>query len=188
MALLYAVPCNFSTASAYLTKYSVCGRRCSRQYQRSQILLRRAFTEQRLIPENSAVTTLPPIPESAHHVILMRHGESEFNNANVFTEWCDVALTPRGVVEAAEAGQVFPSHNLNHSRRCHTSMLTRSIVTAQRSLEAAGASFTPLHYDWRLNERHYGALQGLGKDRTADRLGRALVMEWRRSTTRDLRS
>jgi len=131
-------------------------------------------------PEAPTVTSLPPVPENAHRIVLMRHGESEFNNANVFTGWCDVALTPRGIVEAMEAGQVFASHNL-HFRKCYSSLLTRSIVTAQRSLEAAGVSFTSIQYDWRLNERHYGALQGLSKERTADRLGRAIVMEWRRS-------
>ena len=72
-------------------------------------------------------------------------------------------------MEANEAGEVFQSHNLNF-RKCYSSLLTRSIVTAQRALEAAGVSYTPMEYDWRLNERHYGALQGLSKDRTADRL------------------
>jgi 2,3-bisphosphoglycerate-dependent phosphoglycerate mutase len=110
----------------------------------------------------------------------MRHGESEFNNANIFTGWCDVALTPRGVVEAVEAGEVFRSLSVSF-RTCYASLLTRSIVTAHRCLEAAGVAYTPLVYDWRLNERHYGSLQGLGKDRTADRLGRDIVMEWRRS-------
>jgi len=110
----------------------------------------------------------------------MRHGESEFNNANIFTGWCDVALTQRGVVEAVEAGQVFASHQLTF-RKCIASMLTRSIVTAHRALEAAGVAYTPIQYDWRLNERHYGALQGLSKDRTAVRLGRSRVMKWRRS-------
>jgi 2,3-bisphosphoglycerate-dependent phosphoglycerate mutase len=128
----------------------------------------------------ASTSSLPPVPKNSHRVVMMRHGESEFNNANVFTGWCDVALTPRGIVEAVEAGQVFASHSLSF-RKCYTSLLTRSIITAQRTLEAAGASYTPIHFDWRLNERHYGALQGLGKERTADRLGRALVMEWRRS-------
>lgn len=68
---------------------------------------------------------------------------------------CDVALTQRGVVEAVEAGQVFASHGLTF-RKCYTSMLTRSIVTAQRALEAAGVAYTPIVYDWRINERHYG--------------------------------
>jgi 2,3-bisphosphoglycerate-dependent phosphoglycerate mutase len=156
--------------------------------------------------ESKAVTTLPPVPDNAHRIVLMRHGESEFNNANVFTGWCDVALTPRGIVEAVEAGQVFASHGI-HFAKCYCSLLTRSIVTAQRSLEAAGLAYTPCEYHWRLNERHYGALQvslratyvrmmplhhtqltsngpiiqGLGKERTADRLGRSIVMEWRRS-------
>lgn len=124
--------------------------------------------------------TLPPIPTNAHRFILMRHGESEFNNANIFTGWCDVALTQRGVVESVEAGQVFLSHALNF-RKCYTSALTRSIVTAHRCLEAAGVAYTPVVYDWRLNERHYGALQGLSKERTAQRLGYELVMQWRRS-------
>lgn len=110
----------------------------------------------------------------------MRHGESEFNNANIFTGWCDVALTPRGVVESVEAGEVFRSLGVSF-RKCYASLLTRSIVTAHRCLEAAGVAYTPLVYDWRFNERHYGSLQGLGKDRTADRLGRDIVMEWRRS-------
>ncbi len=126
------------------------------------------------------VSRLPPVPSNCHRLVLMRHGESEFNNANVFTGWCDVALTPRGVVEAVEAGQVFLSHNL-HFRKCYVSLLTRSIVTAQRCLEAAGVAYTPLEYDWRWNERHYGALQGLSKERTAIRLGREKVMDWRRS-------
>lgn len=128
-------------------------------------------------PESSS---LPPVPPNCHRLVLMRHGESEFNNAHVFTGWCDVPLTPRGVVEAVEAGQVFLSHNL-HFRKCYVSLLTRSIVTAHRSLEAAGVSYTPLNYDWRWNERHYGALQGLSKERTAIRLGRQKVMKWRRS-------
>jgi len=86
----------------------------------------------------------------------------------------------KGVVEAIEAGQVFRSHGLVF-QRCYTSLLTRSIVTAHRALEAAGVSYTPLEYEWRLNERHYGALQGLSKERTAVRLGRERVMRWRRS-------
>lgn len=128
----------------------------------------------------ATVTSLPPVPPKAHRIVLMRHGESEFNNANVFTGWCDVALTQRGVVEAVEAGQVFSSHQM-FFRRCYASLLTRSIVTAHRSLEAAGLAHTPIQYDVRFNERHYGALQGLGKERTAERLGRDVVMEWRRS-------
>jgi 2,3-bisphosphoglycerate-dependent phosphoglycerate mutase len=85
-----------------------------------------------------------------------------------------------GVVEAVEAGQVFRSHELTF-RKCYASLLSRSIVTAHRSLEAAGISYTPIEYDWRLNERHYGALQGLSKERTAVRLGQERVMKWRRS-------
>lgn len=89
-------------------------------------------------------------------------------------------MTPRGVVEAVEAGQVFRSHNLAF-RKCYASLLTRSIVTAHRALEAAGVAYTPLEYVAAYNERHYGALQGLSKERTAQRLGRALVLQWRRS-------
>jgi 2,3-bisphosphoglycerate-dependent phosphoglycerate mutase len=112
----------------------------------------------------------------------MRHGESEFNNANIFTGWCDVALTQRGVVESIEAGQVFASHELTF-RKCYSSLLTRAIVTAQRSLEAGGISYTPLQYDWRFAERHYGAFQGLSKEQTVARLGRERVHKYRRSFT-----
>jgi 2,3-bisphosphoglycerate-dependent phosphoglycerate mutase len=111
-----------------------------------------------------------------HSVLPTTH----FTTPSMSTGWCDVALTQRGVVEANEAGEVFQSHNLIF-RKCYSSLLTRSIVTAQRALEAAGVSYTPMEYDWRLNERHYGALQGLSKERTADRLGKTLVMQWRRS-------
>lgn len=98
-----------------------------------------------------------------------------------YAAWCyDTGLTKRGKVEAEEAGQVFASHGLTF-RKCYASLLTRAIVTAHRSLEAGGLSYTPLHYDWRLNERHYGALQGLSKEQTAERLGRSRVMQWRRS-------
>jgi len=106
-------------------------------------------------PSGRPATSLPPVPENAHRIVLMRHGESEFNNANIFTGWCDVALTPRGEVEATEAGEVFLSHHLTF-RQCYCSMLSRSIITAHRSLEAGGVSYTPISYDWRLNERHYG--------------------------------
>lgn len=135
---------------------------------------------QMYMSEAVSVSSLPPVPENGHRFVLCRHGESEFNNANIFTGWCDVALTQRGVVEAVEAGEVFRSHGMGFWK-CYTSMLTRSIVTAQRALEAAGVAYTPIDYDWRWNERHYGALQGLSKDRTADRLGRKKTMEWRRS-------
>lgn len=96
------------------------------------------------------VSRLPAVPDDCHRFILMRHGQSSFNDAAIFTGWCDVALTRRGVVEALEAGEVFRSHNLQF-RKCYTSLLTRSIVTAHRSLEAAGVAFTPLQLDWRFN-------------------------------------
>ncbi|CAB9501872.1 3-bisphosphoglycerate-dependent phosphoglycerate mutase [Seminavis robusta] len=155
------------------------------QFRISRGLLRRSLAvngEQNEVnsQKKRTETSLPPVPENAHRIVLMRHGESEFNNANIFTGWCDVALTPRGRVEASEAGEVFRSHDLTF-RHCYCSMLTRAIVTAQRALEAGGVSYTPISYDWRLNERHYGALQGLSKERTAERLGRERVMGWRRS-------
>lgn len=132
--------------------------------------------------DQRTVQILPSLSNNTdiHRVVFLRHGESEFNNANVFTGWCDVALTQRGVVESIEAGQVFASHSLTF-QKCYCSLLTRSIVTAHRALEVAGIAYTPLEYDWRLNERHYGALQGLSKERTAVRLGRDIVRRWRRS-------
>lgn len=129
---------------------------------------------------NKKSSSLPPIPKNCHRIVLMRHGESAFNNANIFTGWCDVSLTPRGVVEAIETGEVFHSHHIIF-RKCYTSLLTRSIITAHRTLEAAGISYIPIIYDWKLNERHYGALQGLSKDRIAIQLGTKRVMKWRRS-------
>ena len=131
----------------------------------------------------TTTSLLEPVPVNGHRIVLMRHGESAFNNGNIFTGWCDVAVTPRGIVEAVEAGEVFRSHHIIF-RNCYVSLLTRSIITAQRSLEAAGCSFVPLRFDWRLNERHYGALQGLSKDRIADQLGTTRVMGWRRSYTK----
>jgi hypothetical protein len=95
----------------------------------------------------SATTSLPPVPANVHRVVFMRHGESEFNNANIFTGWCDIGLTRRGICEAIEAGQVFYSHRMNF-RKCYSSLLARSIVTAQRALETAGISYTPIHMDW----------------------------------------
>ena len=82
-------------------------------------------------------------------------GSIRYVSSAIPTGWCDVALTPRGRVEAYEAGEVFLSHHLTF-RQCYCSMLTRSIVTAHRALEAGGVSYTPISYDWRLNERHYG--------------------------------
>ena len=96
------------------------------------------------------ISRLPPVPSDCHRFIMMRHGQSSFNDAAIFTGWCDVALTRRGVVEALEAGEVFRSHNLQF-RKCYTSLLTRSIITAQRCLEAAGVAYTQLSMDWRLN-------------------------------------
>jgi hypothetical protein len=107
----------------------------------------------RLNVDALSTSSLPPLPEGAHRLIMMRHGESEFNKVTIFTGWCDVALTRRGEVEAIEAGEVFQSLEMTF-RKCYTSVLTRSIVTAHRSLEAAGVSYTPLVYDWRLNERY----------------------------------
>jgi hypothetical protein len=129
---------------------------------------------------SNTVSRLPPIPNNCHRFVLMRHGESAFNNANIFTGWCDVALTQRGIVEAVEAGEVFLSQSL-HFRKCYVSLLSRSIVTAHRALDAGGITYTPLEYDYRWNERHYGALQGLSKEQTAIRMGRSIVMKWRRS-------
>lgn len=99
-------------------------------------------------PTPSPSSSLPPPPPSTTRVILMRHGESEFNTANIFTGWCDVALTPRGVVEATEAGQVFLSCGLRF-RKCYTSVLSRSISTAFRSLESAGVGWVDMVKDWR---------------------------------------
>jgi 2,3-bisphosphoglycerate-dependent phosphoglycerate mutase len=114
-------------------------------------------------------------------LVLLRHGQSEWNAENLFTGWVDVGLTPSGESEARAAGQLLADEAGLDLRVLHTSLLTRAIRTAELTLETAGRSWLPVRRHWRLNERHYGALQGRNKRQTAAEHGEARVKEWRRS-------
>jgi 2,3-bisphosphoglycerate-dependent phosphoglycerate mutase len=113
-------------------------------------------------------------------LVLLRHGQSRWNAENLFTGWHDVDLTAQGEDEARSAGGLLAEAQVD-VRILHTSVLTRAIRTADLCLAAAGRSWLPVHRHWRLNERHYGALQGLDKKETTARHGEAQVKEWRRS-------
>ena len=113
-------------------------------------------------------------------LILLRHGQSEWNEKNLFTGWVDVRLTEKGRGEAANAGKLLSEAGLLPDV-LHTSLLSRAIQTANLALESADRMWIPVHRSWRLNERHYGALQGLDKSETLEKYGEAQFMEWRRS-------
>lgn len=113
-------------------------------------------------------------------LILLRHGQSEWNEKNLFTGWVDVRLTEKGRGEAANAGKLLTESGLLPDV-LHTSMLSRAIQTANLALESADRMWVPVRRSWRLNERHYGALQGLDKAETLQKYGEEQFMEWRRS-------
>lgn len=117
---------------------------------------------------------------TTYTLILLRHGESVWNQENRFTGWVDVPLSERGLKEAAEAGRLMreAGHEVDV---LHTSLQRRAIQTAQLALDAMDRHWIPVHRSWRLNERHYGALQGLNKKETADQYGPEQVFAWRRS-------
>jgi len=113
-------------------------------------------------------------------LVLLRHGQSTWNELNLFTGWHDVPLTPRGIAEATAAGATMAAARLTFDES-HTSLLARAIETNRLALAAMGAAHTPTHRSWRLNERHYGALQGLDKKETTARHGEVQTTLWRRS-------
>ena len=113
-------------------------------------------------------------------LILLRHGQSQWNLEDRFTGWVDVDLTPRGEAEAAKGGELIAAAGLVIDR-VFTSVLTRAIRTSWLALAAARQTFVPEVKDWRLNERHYGGLTGLNKTETAAKHGEAQVKVWRRS-------
>jgi 2,3-bisphosphoglycerate-dependent phosphoglycerate mutase len=115
-----------------------------------------------------------------HTLILLRHGESEWNAKNLFTGWVDVALTEKGVAEAARGGELIREAGLEPDV-VHTSVQRRAINTACLALDAADRHWIPVRRSWRLNERHYGALQGKNKKETLDAYGEEQFMLWRRS-------
>ncbi|MGH7765077.1 MAG: 2,3-diphosphoglycerate-dependent phosphoglycerate mutase [Candidatus Dormibacteraceae bacterium] len=113
-------------------------------------------------------------------LVLLRHGQSTWNLENRFTGWHDVPLSERGVAEAVEAGRLMREAGLA-PEIVHTSVLVRAIHTADLALREMGMTWIPVHRSWRLNERHYGALEGLDKRQTAEEYGDAKVKVWRRS-------
>jgi len=115
-----------------------------------------------------------------HKLVLLRHGESTWNKENRFTGWTDVDLSEQGVKEAREAGRLLKEGRYDFDI-AFTSLLTRAIRTLNLALEELGQLWIPVEKDWRLNERHYGALQGLNKAETAAKHGEAQVKIWRRS-------
>ena len=113
-------------------------------------------------------------------LVLLRHGQSEWNAKNLFTGWVDVDLTDKGEIEARRGGEMLREHDLLPDV-LHTSVLRRAIRTAEIALDAADRSWIAVRRSWRLNERHYGALQGKDKKQTLQEFGEEQFMLWRRS-------
>ena len=117
---------------------------------------------------------------SPYTLVLLRHGESEWNAKNLFTGWVDVPLTEKGRDEAVRAGSLLTESGVLPDV-LHTSVLRRAIATAQLTLDACERHWIPVKRSWRLNERHYGALQGKNKKETSEKYGEEQFMLWRRS-------
>jgi 2,3-bisphosphoglycerate-dependent phosphoglycerate mutase len=113
-------------------------------------------------------------------LVLLRHGESDWNALDLFTGWVDVGLTEKGRAEAVRSGELLTEHDLLPDV-LHTSLLRRAITTAHLALDSADRLWIPVRRSWRLNERHYGALQGLDKAETKAHYGDDQFMAWRRS-------
>jgi 2,3-bisphosphoglycerate-dependent phosphoglycerate mutase len=117
---------------------------------------------------------------TTHTLILLRHGNSEWNQKNLFTGWVDVRLTEQGTIEAKRAGELLAAAKLLPDV-LYTSVLTRAIQTANLALDVADRAWIPVKRSWRLNERHYGALQGKDKAQTLAEYGAEQFQLWRRS-------
>src|SRR4051812_25195533 len=115
-----------------------------------------------------------------HKLVLLRHGESDWNRENRFTGWTDVDLSTSGLEEARRAGRTLLDAGFTFDV-AHTSLLKRAIRTLWLTLDGMDLMWIPVHRSWRLNERHYGALQGLNKAETAAKHGEAQVRVWRPS-------
>jgi len=118
--------------------------------------------------------------DAPYTLVLLRHGESEWNALNLFTGWVDVDLTDKGATEATRGGVLMAEAGILPDV-VHTSLLRRAIRTANLALDACDRHWVPVHRNWRLNERHYGALQGKNKKQTLDTYGEEQFMLWRRS-------
>ncbi len=115
-----------------------------------------------------------------YQLVLIRHGESVWNLENRFTGWTDVALTPTGIAQAQNAGRLLKAAGFDFDV-AYTSVLKRAIHTLWQTLDSMDRTWLPVVHHWRLNERHYGALQGLNKADMAKQYGDAQVLQWRRS-------
>lgn len=115
-----------------------------------------------------------------YKIVLLRHGESVWNQQNLFTGWTDVDLSDKGLIEAHTAGKRLKAEGFEFDE-CWASVLKRAIRTLWITLDEMDRMYLPVQYDWRLNERHYGALQGLNKAETAAKYGEEQVKIWRRS-------
>ena len=113
-------------------------------------------------------------------LVLVRHGESEWNKLNLFTGWTDVDLSEKGHEEAKEGGRLLKAEGYDFDI-CYTSYLKRAIHTLNHILDEMDRNWLPVYKTWKLNERHYGALQGLNKSETAEKYGEDQVKLWRRS-------
>jgi 2,3-bisphosphoglycerate-dependent phosphoglycerate mutase len=128
----------------------------------------------------SSETLVPAGDAGIRMLVLLRHGQSVWNEANLFTGWTDVDLTARGTVEARQAGARLAASGYSFDT-CFTSVLKRAIKTLHLAPDEMDLLWLPVQKSWRLNERHYGALQGLNKAETAARHGEQQVFAWRRS-------
>ena len=117
-------------------------------------------------------------------LVIIRHGESEWNQKNLFTGWVDVELSDKGKAEAKRAGQLMKEAGLDFDV-CYTSYLKRAINTQQIALKEMEREWLPVIKSWRLNERHYGALSGLNKKETAEKYGDEQVQKLRRASAHD---
>jgi len=115
-----------------------------------------------------------------YKIVLVRHGQSTWNLSNQFTGWTNVPLTKVGRMEAEYAGKILSQNNYKFTK-AHTSVLMRAVATWNEIAENSNHLHIPVNKHWRLNERHYGALQGLNKKETEDKHGKEKVNEWRRS-------
>ena len=118
--------------------------------------------------------------QAPYILTLVRHGESTWNQENRFTGWTDVPLAASGVEEAKEGAQYINDRGLKFDT-VHTSVLKRAVNTMNIILDGTDQNYLPISKHWRLNERHYGALQGLNKSETAEKHGEEQVLIWRRS-------
>src|SRR5512139_1099490 len=118
--------------------------------------------------------------KSMHKLVLVRHGESTWNRENLFTGWTDVDLSEKGVEEAREGGGILKEQGYTFDI-AYTSVLKRAIRTLWIVMDEMDLMWIPVYRSWRLNERHYGALQGLNKSETAAKFGEKQVLIWRRS-------